>query len=78
MYGWNGRTPEEVLRSGEDVSPRFRRGAGDSGGGDGEMYFLVDHTARKAYEIWIRGQGLERANPEHARHARVRPPGAVR
>jgi outer membrane lipoprotein-sorting protein len=48
LAGWNGRIPERFLvevdseSRGQEVSV--------TAGGNGDMYFLVDHTAKKAYE----------------------------
>ena len=49
MVGWNGSLPEKFYahlktknRAGEPVEV--------TGGGNGESYFLIDHTAKKAYE----------------------------
>ncbi len=49
MVGWSGTGPEKFFtrvrtksRSGEPVDV--------TAGGDGEVYFLIDHTSKKAYE----------------------------
>ena len=50
MFGWTGRGPEKFYGTVKTT----RRGSGEAleltGGGDGETYYLIDHTAKKAYQ----------------------------
>ncbi len=49
MVGWTGRAPEKFYSRVRTT----RQGTGEAmeitGGGDGETYYLIDHTAKKAY-----------------------------
>lgn len=49
MFGWNGGGPERFY-----AAAKTTRGDGQEvnveGGGDGESFYLIDHTNKKAYE----------------------------
>ena len=49
MVGWNGTMPEKFYAH---VKTKNRKGEPVelSGGGNGETYFLIDHTTKKAYQ----------------------------
>ena len=49
MVGWNGRGPEKFYANVE-TTDREGQPVQVTGGGNGDMYFLIDHTAKKAYE----------------------------
>ena len=50
MWGWDGRGAEKSYAHLEGTRPGSDEPMRISGGGDGEMYFLLDHQAHKAYE----------------------------
>ena len=50
MYGWSGGRPEKFYGRVKTTKPGTGEAMELTGGGDGEMYYLVDHVAKKAYE----------------------------
>ncbi|MEM7352357.1 MAG: PQQ-binding-like beta-propeller repeat protein [Acidobacteriota bacterium] len=50
MTGWNGRAAEKFFAHVETSRPGSEETMEISGGGNGEVYFLVNHSQKKAYE----------------------------
>jgi hypothetical protein len=50
MTGWTGQRPEKFRMSVKTTRPGTGEAMAVTGGGDGEMFFLLDHLDKKAYE----------------------------
>jgi len=50
MVGWTGTIPVKFYSHVKTKDPRSGEAVELSGGGDGEMYFLIDHATKRAYE----------------------------
>jgi len=50
MEGWNGRTPEKFRIDAKTKRPGNEATVELSAGGNGETYFLIDRSTKKAYE----------------------------
>jgi outer membrane lipoprotein-sorting protein len=50
MFGWDGGGPEKFYASLKTTKADTGESVEVEGGGDGESYFVIDHTAKKAYE----------------------------
>lgn len=50
LHGWAGRNPEKFYAWVKTTRPGTDEAVELSGGSDGETFFLINHTAKKAYE----------------------------
>lgn len=50
MKGWNGSIPEQFYAQVKTTMPGTEDPLELSGGGDGETFFIINHTTKKAYE----------------------------
>ena len=67
QVGWNGRGAEKFFTEVKTTKPDSEETTELTAGGNGEMFFVIDHGTKKAYQDMDPGvHGLGRARPAAA------------